>query len=123
MQYPADPSSADPVMVSGRGASEVDNDYFLCPVKILDHEGPLLTQFPVENRLVPQTVDDLRAQLRRLSGLPYEKRLADAHLLLWLASHPHLDAADAAAVCASAAGKTGPLMEGYRVIIDSIAGV
>jgi nuclear protein localization protein 4 homolog len=123
MQYPRDPASADPVLVSGKGASEVDNDFFLCPVKILDHEGPLMAHFPVENRLVPQTRDDLRAQLRRLSGLPYEKRLADAHLLLWLSGQPNLEGADAAAVCAAAAGKGGPLMEGYRVIIDSIAGV
>jgi nuclear protein localization family protein 4 len=123
MQYPQDPSAADPVLLAGRGADEVDNDYFLCPVKILDHSGPLLAHFPVENRLVPQTRDDLRAQLRRLQELPYEKRLADAHLLLWLGSQPNLDSGDVEAVCAAAAGKTGPLMEGYRVILDSIAGV
>lgn len=123
LQYPPDPSAADPVLVAGRGASEVDNDYFLCPVKILDHSGPLLAHFPVENRLMGQTRDDLRAQLRQLQELPYERRLADAHLLLWLGSQPNLDAADVEAVCAAAAGKTGPLMEGYRVILDSIAGV
>ena len=33
---------------------EVDNDYFLIPVGIRDHEGGLHTSFPVENRLLPQ---------------------------------------------------------------------
>jgi len=39
---------------TGRDASEADADYFLCAVKILDHSGPLNTQFPIENRLIPQ---------------------------------------------------------------------
>ncbi len=38
----------------GKDADEADNDYFLCPVRILDHAGKLLTSFPVENRLTPQ---------------------------------------------------------------------
>jgi hypothetical protein len=33
---------------------QVDNDYFLIPLSIRDHEGPLLTAFPTENRLLPQ---------------------------------------------------------------------
>lgn len=44
----------DPVIVAGKDASEVDNTYFLLPVKILDHEGPLDTGFPIENRHLPQ---------------------------------------------------------------------
>jgi hypothetical protein len=32
----------------------VDNDWFLCACAILDHAGPLLASFPVENRLIPQ---------------------------------------------------------------------
>ena len=44
---------------------EVDNDFWLVPVKILDHSGPLECRFPVENRLHPvQTVEDLRDQMR-----------------------------------------------------------
>ena len=35
---------------------EVDNDYFLIPVGIRDHEGGLRASFPVENRLLPQGV-------------------------------------------------------------------
>ena len=37
-----------------RWLPQVDNDYFLIPVKILDHEGALYSSFPVENRLLPQ---------------------------------------------------------------------
>jgi hypothetical protein len=42
------------VIVASKDVGEVDNDYFLIPVKILDHEGALYTSFPVENRLLPQ---------------------------------------------------------------------
>ena len=35
---------------------EVDNDYFLIPVGIRDHESGLASSFPVENRLLPQGV-------------------------------------------------------------------
>ena len=41
-------------MVAGKDQGEVDNDYLLIPVNILDHEGPLSAAFPVENRLLPQ---------------------------------------------------------------------
>eukprot|EP00775_Hariotina_reticulata_P004570 gene4570-4825_t len=104
-----------------KDADSVDNDWFLCPVKILDHEGPLLTNFPVENRLVPQTSSDLREQLKKYSGKPYGARLADLHLLLWLAGQ-HLDQGDMLAIAEAARGK-GELLEGYKVIIDSLAGV
>lgn len=40
--------------MAGKDTGEVDNNYFLVPVKILDHDGPLITEFPIENRLVPQ---------------------------------------------------------------------
>ena len=44
-----------PVMIAVKDVSEVDNDYFLVPLKILDHEGPLGSTFPIENRLLAQT--------------------------------------------------------------------
>ena len=40
--------------MAGKDVKEVDNDYFLIPVKIMDHEGPLSADFPIENRLLPQ---------------------------------------------------------------------
>lgn len=42
------------VPFAGKDADEVDNDYFLCPVPITSHDGMLRTDFPVENRLLPQ---------------------------------------------------------------------
>jgi nuclear protein localization family protein 4 len=48
--------------------------------------------------------------------------LADLHLLLWLSKQPNLDVADIMEVCNAIKEKT-PLMEGYKVIIDSIAGI
>lgn len=49
-----EPKNERPVVVAGKDQGEVDNDYLLIPVNILDHEGPLSATFPVENRLLPQ---------------------------------------------------------------------
>ena len=69
-----------------------------------------------------QTKSDLKQHLQQLQERPYEQRLADLHLLLWLSKQPNLDPSDMLAVCSCIDQKI-PLMEGYRVIIDSIAGV
>lgn len=103
-----------------KDVSEVDNDRWLVPVKILSHEGPLSSKFPVENRLHPiQTVEDLRDALRQ-TALPYTTRLADFHLLLFLSKH--LDHADMALIVA-AVKERGAIADGYKLIIDSIAGI
>ena len=49
-----DPGNEAPVIVAVKDLGEVDNDYFLIPVGIRDHESGLASSFPVENRLLPQ---------------------------------------------------------------------
>ena len=51
---------ATPAIVASKDVGEVDNDYFLVPVGIRDHGGPLGATFPVENRLLPQ--GEIRAE-------------------------------------------------------------
>lgn len=65
---------------AGKDVGQLDNDYFLVPAGILNHEGPLLTAFPVENRLLPQVhgFDDILfilACLSRPTAFPGEDRL------------------------------------------------
>ena len=62
-----EPAQKQPVIVAGKDVKEVDNDYFLIPVKIMDHEGPFSANFPVENRLLPQGKSDACLQLYALS--------------------------------------------------------
>ena len=69
-----------------------------------------------------QTAADLREALARRRAKPYQQRLADFHLLLWLARQPGLSAGDAVAL-ATAVREDKPPLEGYQVIVDSIAGV
>ena len=57
---PSDPTVATPAIVASKDVGEVDNDYFLVPVGIRDHGGPLGATFPVENRLLPQ--GEIRAE-------------------------------------------------------------
>ncbi|EFJ40602.1 hypothetical protein VOLCADRAFT_69322 [Volvox carteri f. nagariensis] len=122
MVNPKEPELKQPVMLNNRDTDEVDNDWFLCPVSIRDHDGRLTTSFPVENRLTPQGRTELREHLKRMSSRPYVERLSDFHLLLWLAKQPNLDPNDMALLC-EAVREHRPVLEGYRVIIDSIAGI
>lgn len=71
---------------------------------------------------VLQSTSSLRDHLKTHSNLPYSSRLADLHLLLWLAVQPNLDQTDLLAITEAVRDKS-ELMEGYKVIIDSIAGI
>ncbi|KAF8056357.1 NPL4-like protein 1 [Scenedesmus sp. PABB004] len=119
---PKEPGLEQAIIVAGKDADSVDNDWFLVALAIQDHAGPLLTSFPVENRLLPQNAAALREHLRKHASAPYAARLADLHLLLWLAGQPSMDPADMQAIV-EAVRERGDLLEGYRVIIDSLAGV
>lgn len=69
-----------------------------------------------------QTKSDLRDVLKRPGKGSYTERLADFHLLLWLSKQPNLDPHDIALLC-EAIKEGQPVMEGYRLIIDHIAGI
>ena len=100
----------------------VDNDRFLVPVKILDHVGPLLTEFPVENRIAPvQTTEDVAKRLTSQETAGYARRLRDFHLLLFLSKH--LDPMDVRMVAEQAALPDGNIQEGHKILIDSLAGL
>lgn len=117
---PDDPALKMPAIVAGKDASEVDNDWFLVPVAICDHGGPLSSDFPIENRLTPQGAPELAAHLAAAKSRPPPLRHADFHLLLWLARQPGLDVADVGAIAdAVAAGE--PIGEGYELILESLA--
>ena len=65
---------------------------------------------------------ELREYLRKVAARSYVERLSDMHLLLWLSKQPNLDSNDMILLC-DAVKDRKPIMEGYRVIIDSIAGM
>ena len=122
LQNPKDLLDKTPVIVARKDVGEIDADYFLVPVGIKDHEGPVMTTFPIENRLLAQGTAELKSHLRRYSGASYAERLSDFHALLFVAKQPGLEVADVAVVAAAVAEK-GVVPEGYKMIIDSIAGL
>ncbi|KAI4975496.1 hypothetical protein ZWY2020_049103 [Hordeum vulgare] len=81
------------VIAGGKNTVEVDNDFFLAPVKISDHQGPLSTGFPVENRGIPLPASALRSHMDRAKHLPFVKRISDFHLLLQIAAFLDVKAA------------------------------
>lgn len=104
-----------------KDVTEVDTDFWLIPVKILDHEGDMDSRFPVENRLHPvQTVEDLKDSIQK-SNKSYAQRLKDFHLLLFLSKH--LDINSDMALILNTIKENGTIAEGYKLIIDNIAGI
>eukprot|EP00850_Spirogloea_muscicola_P023375 SM000352S13423 [mRNA] locus=s352:49201:51198:+ [translate_table: standard] len=105
------------VIVAGKDVTEVDNDFFLVPVKILDHQGPLSCTFPVENRFPSPVTADIRAHLERHKRLPYQRRIADFHLLLFLSIL--LDPSTDVPLLTQAVRTQQPVPDGYQLMIES----
>ncbi len=49
-----------------------------------------------------------------------QERISDLHLLLWLSKQPNLDQSDMS-LLADCVKTQSPVLEGYRLILDSIA--
>ena len=113
-----------PVMVERKDVTEVDNDFWLVAVPIKDHTGTSQSGFPVENRLhPPQNVDDIRSAIKSRPGSSYAEKLRDFHLLLFLCKQ--MDKNDVVAIAKSTNDYVdgGDVSEGYKVLIDAIAGI
>uniref|UniRef100_A0A0E0JJ17 MPN domain-containing protein n=1 Tax=Oryza punctata TaxID=4537 RepID=A0A0E0JJ17_ORYPU len=108
------------VVAGGKDTMEVDNDFFLVPVKISDHQGPLSTGFPIENRGNPVAMSALKSHLDRAKHLPFVKRISDFHLLLQVAAFLDIKA-DVPALTACVKNQ-GVVPEGYQLLIESLAG-
>ncbi|XP_058082535.1 NPL4-like protein 2 [Magnolia sinica] len=107
------------VVVGGKDTREVDNDFFLVVVKILDHQGPLSSTFPIENRMTSVSMRALKNHLDRTKHLPFVKRISDFHLLLLLARFLDVNAdVPALAECVQT---QSPVPEGYQLLIESLA--
>nr|XP_043610669.1 NPL4-like protein 1 [Erigeron canadensis] len=107
------------VVVGGKDTREVDNDFFLVVVKIFDHQGPLSSTFPVENRNTVITMRTLKNHLDRTKNLPFVKRISDFHLLLLLARS--LDVNTDVPALAGCVHAQATIPEGYQLIIESMA--
>ncbi|KAJ3704582.1 hypothetical protein LUZ61_008287 [Rhynchospora tenuis] len=120
------PEDADPrlsrvnkeVVVAGKDTKEVDNDFFLVPVKISDHQGPLQCTFPIENRITV-TLRALKSHLDNSKNVPFVKRISDFHLLLLLSKF--LDVNSDVPALAECVKNQGTVPEGYQLLIESLA--
>ncbi|THG15852.1 NPL4-like protein 1 [Camellia sinensis] len=107
------------VVVGGKDTKEVDNDFFLVVVKIFDHQGPLSSTFPIENRNTAVTMKALKNHLDRTRSLPFVKRISDFHLLLLLARF--LDVSADVPALAQCVQTQIAVPEGYQLLIESMA--
>lgn len=77
------------IWFGNKECKEIDNDAFLIPLPIKDHQSILNTEFPIENRPQQGTVEFefVRQYWRKKHSTNFVSRLADFHLLLWLLNH------------------------------------
>lgn len=107
------------VLVEGKDTRKVPVEFFLLNVPIKSYDSWLRTKFAIENRdIAPQGPADLRKAMDDES-VPYHKRLADFHLLLFLSNVFDVKS-DMPGLC-SAAKDGGDIGEGYRLMIDNMA--
>ncbi|CAH2057602.1 unnamed protein product [Thlaspi arvense] len=107
------------VVVGVKDVKEVDNDFFLVVVKILDHQGPLSSTFPIENRSIRATMRALKTHLDRAKSLALVKKMSDFHLLLFVAQF--LDVSSDVPALAECVRLQSPVPEGYALLIESMA--
>ncbi|CAH8329210.1 unnamed protein product [Eruca vesicaria subsp. sativa] len=107
------------VVVGVKDLKEVDNDFFLVVIKILDHQGPLTCTFPIENRNIETTMRALKTHMDRARSLPFVKRISDFHLLLFVARF--LDVGSDVPALAECVRLQSNVPEGYELLIDSMA--
>ncbi|KAI3838376.1 hypothetical protein MKX03_017290 [Papaver bracteatum] len=107
------------VVVGVKDVKEVDNDFFLVVVKILDHQGPLSTSFPVENRITSIPPRALKTHLDKAKSLPFVRRISDFHLLLLLSRFFDVNS-DVPALCQCVQLRS-TVPEGYQLLIESMA--
>lgn len=107
------------VLVEGKDARKVPTEFFLLNVPIKSCESWLRTGFAIENREIsPQGP----AQLKHVvddESLPFHKRLADFHLLLFLSNVFDMKS-DMPGLCTCV--KQGEAVsDGYRLMIENMA--
>ena len=64
---------------------------------------------------------EFKQYMRQNSSKPYWQRLADFHLLMYLAKQPGLDLINDVAVLLECINHKAAVPEGYTLIIDSLA--
>lgn len=107
------------VLVEGKDTRKAHTEFFLLNIPIKTCESLLSTNFPVENRqLTPQGPTELKRIIGR-QDMPYHKRLADFHLLLFLSNMFDMDSDMPGLVADVKDG--GEIGEGFRLMIDGMA--
>lgn len=108
------------VLVEGKDAKKVHTEFFLLNIPIKSCDSWLRTSFAIENRdLAPQNPSDLKKAISDTS-VPYHKRLADFHLLLYLSNMFDMDS-DMPGLLEAVKEQRDDVGEGYRLMIDSMA--
>jgi nuclear protein localization protein 4 homolog len=114
--------TTEDVLVEDKETRKVHTEFFLANIPIKSaEEGKLRVKFPVENRdLQPQGPGDVRAAVAAAGDLPYGRRIADFHLLLFLSAFFDMGT-DMPGLAATVKDGKDEVAEGYRLMIDSMA--
>lgn len=111
-------------IVEGKETKEVDNNFFLNVVPIVQHTSDMfVSQFPWANREYGdlQTKDSMKAQLSKSGreGWEFIDLITDFNLLVYLTEF--LEEGDMQSICESCVSRN--MNEGYKIILSSLCGL
>lgn len=107
------------VLIEGKDARKVPTEFFILNIPIKGCDSWLQTKFNVENRdIAPQNPNHMHKIIKDES-IPYYKRLADFHLLLFLSNVFDMKT-DMPRLC-TAVQQGENIDEGYRLMIENMA--
>lgn len=114
-----------PVVVDKKEMNEVDTALFITTVAIKDRQGTFLGGFPVSNRPSSDhrpSMAACKAALQSRSKLPFIKRVADFHMLLFLTNYLSINN-DMPLLCEAIKSQNSELASGLEVLVKHYAGI
>ncbi|KAJ1488316.1 NPL4 family-domain-containing protein [Baffinella frigidus] len=116
--------TSEDVLVERKPTSKVDTDFFLNSVAIQQHTSTVFggreAHFPVENRpTTGQNALEVKHILKCHEEMPFQKRVSDFHLLLFLSSV--LDGVETMPALCKAVVENGVVADRHRQAVEAIA--
>jgi nuclear protein localization family protein 4 len=106
-----------------KDSPELDPDVLIKPVAVVNHEGPLSCVFEIENRPEhPQNMAALKRHLLQFKGKPFLLAVTDFHFIRYLGKEFLSPETDIPALCEAVKTGDSDALEGFKLLIDSIAG-
>jgi hypothetical protein len=107
-----------------KDSPEIDPDVLIKPIAVKNHTGPLACNFEIENRPEqPQNMTALKRHLTQFKSKPFLLAVSDFHFIRYLGKEFLSPETDIPALCEAVKTGNSDALEGFKLLVDSIAGL